>query len=101
MLDRQLDYWREQLAEPRRRWSCRPTGPGPPCSRYDGDERDASTCPPVVVAALRRLSAAEGATLFMTLLAGFAAVLHRYSGQDDVVVGCPVAEPDPAASSRA
>src|SRR5205085_5023381 len=32
-----------------------------------------------------------GATLFMTLLAGFAVLLQRYSGQRDVVVGSPVA----------
>jgi non-ribosomal peptide synthetase component F len=40
---------------------------------------------------LRELSQREGVTLFMTLLAGFAALLSRYSGQDDVVVGSPVA----------
>src|SRR5204862_4652300 len=33
----------------------------------------------------------EGVTLFMTLLAAFHALLHRYSGQDDVVVGSPIA----------
>src|SRR5262249_22231255 len=33
----------------------------------------------------------EGATLFMGLLAAFQALLHRYTGQDDIVVGAPVA----------
>ena len=41
--------------------------------------------------ALRGLSRAEGATLFMTLLAGFQALLARYAGTDDVLVGTPVA----------
>ncbi|HEU4454854.1 MAG TPA: amino acid adenylation domain-containing protein, partial [Longimicrobium sp.] len=41
--------------------------------------------------ALRALSRAEGATLFTTLLAGWQALLGRWSGQDDVVVGTPVA----------
>ncbi|HVR95631.1 MAG TPA: amino acid adenylation domain-containing protein, partial [Thermoanaerobaculia bacterium] len=43
------------------------------------------------VSGLRALGLAQGATLFMTLLAGFQALLQRYSGQDDVVVGTPVA----------
>ncbi|MEW5930969.1 MAG: amino acid adenylation domain-containing protein [Gemmatimonadota bacterium] len=40
---------------------------------------------------LRELSRREGTTLFMTLLAGWQALLSRYSGQDDVVVGTPIA----------
>ncbi|WP_414682885.1 amino acid adenylation domain-containing protein, partial [Longimicrobium sp.] len=42
-------------------------------------------------AALKELSRRHGATLFMTVLAGWAAVLGRISGQDDVVVGTPTA----------
>ena len=41
--------------------------------------------------ALKAISQREGATLFMTLLTLFVAILSRYSGQDDVVVGSPVA----------
>ncbi|HAM52622.1 MAG TPA: non-ribosomal peptide synthetase, partial [Nitrospiraceae bacterium] len=40
---------------------------------------------------LQRLSRKEGATLFMTLLAAFQCLLHRYTGQDDVAVGIPIA----------
>jgi amino acid adenylation domain-containing protein len=40
---------------------------------------------------LRALARSEKATLFMTVLAAFQLVLARYSGQDDVVVGTPVA----------
>src|SRR5262249_40222723 len=40
---------------------------------------------------LRALSREEGTTLFMTLLAAFQALLSRYTGQEDVVVGTPVA----------
>jgi amino acid adenylation domain-containing protein/non-ribosomal peptide synthase protein (TIGR01720 family) len=39
---------------------------------------------------LRALARAHGTTLFMTLLAGFAALLARYSGQSDLVIGCPI-----------
>jgi amino acid adenylation domain-containing protein len=41
--------------------------------------------------ALGKLSRQEGATLFMTLLAAFQTLLFRYSGQEDFVVGSPVA----------
>ncbi|HEV3051384.1 MAG TPA: amino acid adenylation domain-containing protein, partial [Longimicrobium sp.] len=44
-----------------------------------------------LTAALRTLSQRHGTTLFMTLLAGWAAVLARLSGQDDVVIGTPSA----------
>jgi amino acid adenylation domain-containing protein len=43
---------------------------------------------------LKRLSRNEGVTLFMTLLAAFKALLHRYTGQADIVVGTPVAGRD-------
>jgi amino acid adenylation domain-containing protein len=41
--------------------------------------------------ALRELSRREQVTLFMTLLAAFQTLLHRYGGMDDVVVGAPIA----------
>src|SRR4029077_1491547 len=47
--------------------------------------------PSSVVDALRSLSRREEATLFMTLLAAFQSLLHRYSGQNDIVVGTPIA----------
>ena len=40
---------------------------------------------------LRSLSRRQGTTLFMTLLAAFAALLHRYSGSTDLMLGVPVA----------
>ena len=41
--------------------------------------------------ALKALSQREGVTLFMTLLAAFQILLHRYTGQDDILVGSPIA----------
>jgi pristinamycin I synthase-3/4 len=53
--------------------------------------------PADLAAALRDFSQARGATLYMTLLAAFAVLLARYSGEDDIVVGSPTAErSDPA-----
>ncbi|MEA2562151.1 MAG: hypothetical protein QOH06_3655 [Acidobacteriota bacterium] len=40
---------------------------------------------------LRDLSRRQGTTLFMTVLAAFQLLLHRYTGQDDIVVGSPIA----------
>jgi amino acid adenylation domain-containing protein len=42
-------------------------------------------------AGLKRLSHSQGATLFMTLLAAYQTLLHRYTGQIDIVVGSPIA----------
>ncbi len=44
-----------------------------------------------ITAGLRRLAAETGATLYMVLLALFNLLLHRYTGQEDIVVGTPVA----------
>jgi non-ribosomal peptide synthetase component F len=40
---------------------------------------------------LKALSRREGVTLFMTLFSAFQILLHRYSGQDDIVIGTPTA----------
>jgi amino acid adenylation domain-containing protein/non-ribosomal peptide synthase protein (TIGR01720 family) len=47
--------------------------------------------PTSLAAALKALSQREGATLFMTLLAAFQILLARYSRQEDIVVGSPIA----------
>jgi amino acid adenylation domain-containing protein len=51
-------------------------------------------------AALQALSEQAGATLFMTLLAAFQTLLHRYTGQDDIWVGSPVAGRNPAETEQ-
>ncbi len=64
--------------------------PHPPLQTFRGGKVPFLLGAPAT-AGLRALARAEAASLFMTLLAGFQALLHRYSGQDDVVVGTPVA----------
>jgi acyl carrier protein len=44
-----------------------------------------------LTAGLKQLSRAEGVTLFMTLLTAFQTLLYRYTGQDDIVIGTPIA----------
>jgi amino acid adenylation domain-containing protein len=88
-LDRELKYWREQLHGlavlelPTDR-------PRPPIQGYQGI-RKGFTLPASLVQALKDLSRCEGTTLFMTMLAAFQTQLYRYSGQDDIAVGSPIA----------
>ena len=86
---RHLAYWKEQLADlPALRL---PTDwPRPDESSFMG----ASSCFTLQASlyrALLNLSQQENVTLFMTMLAAFQTLLHRYSGQTDIVVGTPVA----------
>jgi amino acid adenylation domain-containing protein len=89
-LDAQLSYWREQLAGAPARLELPTDRPRPPVQSFRGAvERvrlSAGLC-----AKLGALGRRQGATPFMVLLAGFQALLARYSGQEEVVVGTPVA----------
>lgn len=85
----QIGYWSRQLAGlpmlelPMDR-------PRPPVFSYEGAHLRFEV-DDTVAAALRRLSNRHNATMFMTLLSGFVALLHRYTGQEDIAIGCPVA----------
>ena len=87
---KQLSYWKEQLAGPLTVLALPTDGPRPPVSSFRGDKEWLSF-PPELTSRLKELSRQQGATLFMTLLAAFSTLLHRYTGQKDVVVGTPVA----------
>ena len=50
--------------------------------------------------ALKELSRREGVTLFMTLMAAFKNLLYRYTGQEDVTVGFPIANRDWAGTAE-
>ncbi len=89
-LERQLAWWKAQLAG------------APPLLELPTDRprtavRDARggvrlfSLPADTSRALRELSRREGATLFMTLLAAWQLLLARHAGQEDVVVGSPIA----------
>jgi amino acid adenylation domain-containing protein len=89
-LDRQLAYWKGALAGAPAALDLPTDRPRPSAQTFAGDRR-VMTLPPALLGALKDLARREGATLFMTLLAAFDVLLHRYSGQDDVVVGSPIA----------
>ena len=89
VLERQLAYWRTKLAGltmlelPTDR-------PWPPVQSFRGAHQSL-TLSPELSAALKALGRREGATLFMTLLTAFQVLLYRYSGQEDIAVGTPIA----------
>ncbi len=89
VLESQLAYWRQQLADlPTLEL---PTDRSrPPIPSYQGATAQL-TLSADLTAALEALSHQEGVTLFMTLLAAFQSLMMRYTGQDDVVVGTPIA----------
>jgi len=62
-----------------------------PRRRSFASRREDRMLDPTEVAAIKRLGAAQGASLYATLLAAFAVLLHRVAGQDDVVIGIPTA----------
>ena len=64
--------------------------PRPPVQTYNGARLHA-TFDQQFREELKELGRRHGCTLFMTLLAGYLALLHRLTGQADVVVGTPVA----------
>ncbi|WP_433234970.1 amino acid adenylation domain-containing protein [Actinomadura nitritigenes] len=88
VLERQLDYWRGKLADlPTLRL---PTDrPHPPVRRPAGRVRQ-FPIPAETADRLRALNRRTGTSMFMALLAGFQALLARYTGQDDIAVGTPV-----------
>ncbi|HEV2851938.1 MAG TPA: condensation domain-containing protein, partial [Thermoanaerobaculia bacterium] len=64
--------------------------PRPPVQTYPGGHRH-SRLSAELTRDLHRLAQRSGVTLFMALLGGFQALLHRYTGQERIVVGSPVA----------
>ncbi|MBD1869937.1 amino acid adenylation domain-containing protein [Cyanobacteria bacterium FACHB-471] len=89
VLEKQLTYWRKQLHNlpalelPQ---DC----PRPAVQTYQG-----ATYPlhisPALTQALESLSQQSGVSLFMTLLAAFQTLLYRYTGQEDIAIGSPIA----------
>jgi amino acid adenylation domain-containing protein/non-ribosomal peptide synthase protein (TIGR01720 family) len=99
LLTRELGYWREHLDGAPRALDLPADRPRPPAESHRG-ARSRVELPAELVQALRALSRREGVTLFMTLLAGFDALLHRYTGQADLLVGTPVANRTQAATEK-
>lgn len=88
--DRQLSYWREQLGNEHPALQL-PVDYPRGASRRHRAARHSFELPVSLVEGLRQRAHQGEATLFMILLAGLQALLHRYTGQNDIRVGVPVA----------
>lgn len=89
-LEKQLVYWRKQLAELPAVLELPTDRPRAPIQTSRGDRLSVELSGELKKQ-LADLSQREGVTLFMTLLAAFQTLLYRYSGRDDIVVGSPSA----------
>ncbi len=90
VLDRQLNYWQQQLAGAPVVLELLTDRPRPPVQTFPGAgevfrlDRD-------LTQRIKQLSQESEATLFITLLAAFLVLISRYTGQLDLVVGSPIA----------
>ncbi|MBW4560438.1 MAG: amino acid adenylation domain-containing protein [Mojavia pulchra JT2-VF2] len=90
ILEKQLNYWKQQLADAPPVLELFTNRPRPPIQTYQG-ESQFFTIPQDLSQSLQTLSRQESVTLFMTLLAAFQTLLYRYSGQEDILVGSAIA----------
>ena len=89
-LQRELDYWKKQLADIPMQLQLPLDRPRPSMQTFVA-EMCSVTLPATQVNAVKELGRSGHATLYMTLLAAFAVLLERYSGQQDIVIGSPIA----------
>jgi amino acid adenylation domain-containing protein len=83
---RELAYWRETLGEEPPELNL-PADRSPPATPSYRGSMECFTLSRQTTDQLKALSRQEGVTLYATLLAAFKAMLHRYSGQEDMVIG--------------
>lgn len=90
VLEEQLTYWREKLsgALPVLELPSDRLRPAVPSHRGAVEQFD---LPATLTRQLQSLSKEESTTIFMTLLAAFKVLVHRYTGQTDISVGMPIA----------
>ena len=87
---RQLEYWQSRLGDEHPVMALPTDYPRPAMPSYRGTRYEFAVAPQLVEQ-LRALAQQHNVTLFMLLLGAFNILLHRYSGQDDLRVGVPIA----------
>ncbi|MDB4890696.1 MAG: amino acid adenylation domain protein, partial [Gemmatimonadetes bacterium] len=85
-----LEYWHRRLAPPLPALELPTDFARPTVPSFEGG-RQAIVLPADLVRKVRDVAMDHGATLYMVLLAAYHTVLHRYSGQDDIITGSPIA----------
>jgi amino acid adenylation domain-containing protein len=89
-LKRHRDYWLEQFEGALPVLELPSDKPRPPIKTYNGD-LVAHQMGVKGSTALKEICHQQGATLFMGLLAGVTALLYKYTGQEDIIIGTPIA----------
>jgi amino acid adenylation domain-containing protein len=89
-LETQLAYWKKQLGGNLSVLNLPTDRPRSAVQTFRGAVHK-FTIPKAIAEELAQLSQREKATLFMTLLAAFKTLLYRYTGQEDILVGSPIA----------
>ncbi|NET44010.1 non-ribosomal peptide synthetase, partial [Okeania sp. SIO2B3] len=89
VLETQVEYWKQKLKE-LPQLQLPKDHPRPAVESFKGAGLPINLSASLT-SKLKQLSQEQGVTLFMTLLAGFKVLLHRYSGQEKIVVGSPIA----------
>jgi amino acid adenylation domain-containing protein len=92
VLHEQISYWKEELAGAPTKLEL-PTDKPRPAVQSFRVATESFELPKELLKQLNEIGHQEQATLFMTLGAGFMALLHRYTGQDDILVGTPILGP--------
>ncbi|HEV7857241.1 MAG TPA: condensation domain-containing protein, partial [Pyrinomonadaceae bacterium] len=90
VLEEHLSYWKQQLAGAPALLEFPANYPRPAINTHRGAKQSMSF-PLELSNALKAFSEREHVTLFMTLLAAFKTLCYRYTGQEDIVVGTPIA----------
>src|SRR6266496_883262 len=90
VLEEQLAYWKKQLAGIDHVLTLPTDHPRPPVQTFRGAYKSL-TLPGMLSEQIADTSRHYGVTTFMTMLAGFAVLIARYTGQEDIVVGSPIA----------
>ena len=89
-LDKSIAYWKTQFANAAPVLEMPTDKPRPPIQAFEGAKKFIFL-PQALLDSLKRVGQQEEATLFMVLFAAFNTLLHRYSHQEDIVVGTPAA----------
>ena len=89
-LEQELSYWREQLRGAPAVLELPTDRPRPAVQSHRGRRRQ-FTLSEELSGQIREIARSEGVTQFMLLAAAFNVLLHRYSGQEDILIGAPVA----------
>ena len=90
VLEKQLAYWKKQLEGAPDTLELPTDYVRPAVLSYQGSV-ERLLCPKSLADKLNKFSRGENATLYMTLLAAYQVLLYRYTGQDDMVIGSPIA----------